>query len=99
MSLYYFDTDNGDLRFRDEEGTECADDRAACDEASRAMAELAKEFIPGAGPQKNVIMWVRRDDGTIILQLTLAFEIQSLTRPDATVRSPWSSPRTGGIGA
>jgi hypothetical protein len=78
MPCYFFDTDNGTELFRDEEGSELANDQAARDEASLSMAELAKEFIPGGAPQKNVTMWVRNEQGEAVLQLSLNFAIQPL---------------------
>ncbi|WP_127753241.1 hypothetical protein [Devosia sp. 1566] len=78
MPRYFFDTDDGTVLFRDEEGSELANDQAARDEASLSMAELAKEFIPGGAPQKNVTMWVRNEQGEAVLQLSLNFAIQPL---------------------
>jgi hypothetical protein len=78
MPLYFFDSDDGATKFRDETGTELPDDQAARDEASAALAEMAKEFIPGDGPQGNITMWVRNADGTALLQLALSFAIVAL---------------------
>lgn len=78
MPLYFFDTDDGTERFRDDVGTVCADDQAARNEASHALAELAREFIPGNGPQKNMTMWVRNADGSPLLELSISFAIKPL---------------------
>ncbi|WP_172122419.1 MULTISPECIES: hypothetical protein [unclassified Devosia] len=78
MPLYFFDTDDGDVLFRDEIGSDLASDHAARDEASSALAELAKDHIPGAYPQKNITMWVRNEEGEPILQLALSFAIRPL---------------------
>jgi hypothetical protein len=53
MAKYFFDTDNGESAFRDEIGSELSDDQAARNEASLALAELAKDYIPGGAPQKT----------------------------------------------
>jgi hypothetical protein len=78
LPLYYFDTDDGETQFRDELGIELADDQAARDQGSIAIGELAKEFIPGGEPQKNVTMWVRNEGGEAILQLSMSFAIKAL---------------------
>lgn len=53
MPRLFFDIDDGDSISRDDDGTELADDQTARNEASRAMGELAKEYIPGGAPQKK----------------------------------------------
>ena len=78
MPRYFFDTDDGMSPMRDEIGLELTNDQAARDEASRALAELAQDYTPGAAPQKNVTMWVRGENGEALLQLSLTFAIQSL---------------------
>jgi hypothetical protein len=75
MALYFFDTDNGKDRIRDDTGTELADDQSARDEATFAIAEMAKDWIPRDGPQKNITMWVRNEAGETILVLTLNFAL------------------------
>jgi len=49
MALYFFETDSGHGRFRDDIGTELAYANEARDEATRAMAELAKEYHVDSG--------------------------------------------------
>lgn len=62
MPLYYFDTDDGTKLYRDDIGTELADDQAARDEGTRALAEMARDYIPKTDkPQKNISMWVRNE--------------------------------------
>jgi hypothetical protein len=78
MARYFFDTDDGDKAFRDEIGSELPDDQAARNEASHALAELARDYIPSGVPQKNVTMWVRNEQGEPVLQLALSFAIQAL---------------------
>lgn len=79
MVRYFFDIDAGATQYHDQIGLELADEQAARDEASRALAELAKEYLPGGEPQKNITMWVRNEDGSALLQLALSFAIQPLT--------------------
>jgi hypothetical protein len=47
MPMYFFDTDYGRVRFRDEVGTDLPDNQAARDEAGETLGVLARDFIPG----------------------------------------------------
>jgi hypothetical protein len=78
MPCYFFEIDNGTRLERDGDGTELSDDQAATEEASRTIAQLAKDCIPGAPPQRNITTLVRGKDGTALLQLGLSFTIQPL---------------------
>jgi hypothetical protein len=78
MPQYFFDTDDGKTLFRDEVGLELADDQAARDQGAIAISELAREFIPGGDPQKNITMWVRNASGEAVLQLSLSFAVRAL---------------------
>lgn len=80
MPRYFFDTDDGRLAVRDDEGLQFPDDQAARDEASRAMADLAKDYLPGGEAQKNITMWVRNERGEPVLQLALSFAVTQLAR-------------------
>lgn len=75
MPRYYFDTDDGADLVRDEIGTELLDDQAARDEGSRFMAEMARTYLPGGPPQKNITIWVRNEENQAVLQLALSFAI------------------------
>jgi hypothetical protein len=84
MPRYFFDTDDGQTRYHDDEGTDLANEDAACEEARGAISEFAKDFIPMDGTAANITMVVRDDDDTAILQLTLTFRANRLaTRPSA----------------
>ena len=76
MARYYFDSDDGQTTFRDEVGSDLADDQAARNEATLTLAEMAKHYIPGEAPQKNLTMWVRNEQGEALLQVALSFAIR-----------------------
>ena len=78
MPRYFFDIDDGVFATRDEDGLELPDDQAARNEASRALAEMARRYIPNDEPQKNIIMWVRDESGEPLLQLALTFAVKPL---------------------
>jgi hypothetical protein len=74
----FLSTDDGETLFCDEVGLKLADDQAARDQGSTAMGEMAKEYLPGGPPQKNITMWVRNEQGQAVLQLSLSFAVQPL---------------------
>jgi hypothetical protein len=78
LPLYFFDTDDGATLFRDEIGLEFANDQEARDQASAALGELAKEYLPGGPPQKNLTMWVRNEQGHAVLQLCFSFAVRAV---------------------
>ncbi len=43
------------------------------------MGELAKDYLPGGDPQKNITMWIRNEKGEAILQLAMTFAIRPVT--------------------
>jgi hypothetical protein len=71
-------TDDGKKLLRDEVGLEFANDQAARDEGTRAIVEMASDYLPSPEPQKNITMWVRNAGGTPLLQLSISFAIQPL---------------------
>lgn len=76
MPHYYFDTDDGTELFRDELGLDLADDQAARDEGTRAMGDMARDYLRSGPPQKNIAIWVRDEQGNALLQLALNFAIR-----------------------
>jgi hypothetical protein len=78
LPLYYFDTDEGETLFRDEVGLDLPDDQAARDQGSTAMGEIAKEYLPGGPPQKNITMWIRNEQGDAVMQMSFSFAIQAV---------------------
>ena len=78
MPRYYFDTDDGAEQLRDEVGLELGDDQAARDEAARGLADMAKEYLPGGAPQRNMTVWVRDGSGEALLQVSCSFAVRPL---------------------
>lgn len=78
MARYFFDCHDGIVAFRDETGTECEHHEAACIEAVKAMADLARQYFPTAtavNPAQNLLMTVRSCDGQQVLQLDLKLTV------------------------
>ena len=78
MPRYFFDTDDGTEQLRDEVGLELAGDQAARDEATRGLAEMAKDYLPGGPPQRSLAVWVRCETGDAVLQVSCNFAVQPL---------------------
>jgi hypothetical protein len=78
MPRYFFDIDDGGTPLRDVEGIVFLDDTAASNEACRALADLAADFIQSGAPQARLTMRVRGEDGIARLQLSLNFTIRTL---------------------
>jgi hypothetical protein len=78
MTLYYFDIQVDDTPAVDGVGLNLPNDAAAWKEAARTISELALECIPNDGPQKNIAIQVRDDEGAKVLNLLLTFALQAL---------------------
>lgn len=78
MPLFYFDYDDGKGSglLLDRVGTELADIQAALDEASRAMAELAADALPGSqGNSLGII--VRDESGDTRMKVLLDYRVEA----------------------
>ena len=74
MALYLFDTDDGTEFLHDGVGVELPNLDAARREATTALAEIAKDIIPGS-EQRELTLIVRTETGKPILRLTISFDI------------------------
>ncbi len=78
MPRYFYDVDDNGQLLRDDEGTDLESDGAAHYEGLRAMAEMAKDSLPGSGPQSTLTMSVRDESGRIVSKNTLTFRSERL---------------------
>jgi len=74
MARYYFDVVEDDVFYRDTEGTELRNAKAARLEATQALAELALDTIPGT-IDKHLHMTVRESSGRVVFSLDLFFKL------------------------
>lgn len=74
MPRYFFDVLLDDRFCADEEGTVLEDEEAAELEATQAMAEVARDSLPGA-ESKSLKMTVRDDAGVHLFELELHFSL------------------------
>jgi hypothetical protein len=72
MALYYFDSRDDDEFIEDEMGVEFPDLEAVKVEAARALAELARDVIPGS--LRRVLAIEVRDEQGPVLVARMTFE-------------------------
>jgi hypothetical protein len=70
MPRYFFDTDDGDFRWKDGEGEELCDDEAARSAALDALPDMARDKLPD-GDRRTFSVRVRDVAGTVIYSATL----------------------------
>jgi hypothetical protein len=86
MPRYYFDIHDGNEPHTDMEGAELADDKAAREEATRTIADLAKEYLPHDGSHRRITVAVRRTDGSTLLDEALAFDVNERSEDRSSYR-------------
>lgn len=77
MPRYYFDQRDGDTLISDEEGLEFDGIKAVRDEATRALAGIAKDELPGS-VRREIAIEVRDEASRPVLRAALWFEVQTL---------------------
>lgn len=77
MRRYFFDIHDGNEPHIGAIGTICQDDHAARNTETRTLIEMAADFIPGDGPQRDMLINVRDHDGEPLLELSLKFRRRS----------------------
>jgi hypothetical protein len=74
MPLHFFDTRDGADFTSDTEGLHLNGMEAARDEATRGLADLAKESLPGC-ERRELSIEVRDEKGSSLLTAALWFEV------------------------
>jgi hypothetical protein len=77
MPRYFFDSRDGETFIRDEDGVVCDDIDGARDQAAVALAELARDILPGL-ERRELIIDVRDEDDQPVLKTCLIFEATRL---------------------
>ena len=77
MPRYYFDHRDGNTFISDDEGLEFDGVEAARNEATRALADAAKDALPGA-VRREIVIEVRDEASRPLLRAPLWFEVQTL---------------------
>ena len=73
MPLYYFDSRDGDSFIEDEEGIEFPDIETARAQATAALADMAKDVLPGS-LRRELAIEVRDEQKQPLLRTCLVFE-------------------------
>lgn len=77
MPRYYFDMQEGDRVVPDEVGVVFPDIESARDQATRALAEIARDTFPGA-LRREIAIDVKDDTRAPLLRARLTFELRKL---------------------
>ncbi len=73
MPLYYFDSRDGDSFIEDDEGLEFPDIETARDQATAALADIARDVLPGS-VRRELAIEVRDEHKQPVLRTCLVFE-------------------------
>ena len=78
MERYYFDTRDNDTFVADDIGVELTGDEAARDQAAVALAEMAKDVLPGS-LRRTLSIEVRGEGRGALMAARLIFEVERLS--------------------
>jgi hypothetical protein len=73
--LLFDETDSGREPFRDEQGMELPDLKAARLEALRALGDMAKDELPD-GDVRSFVIDIREGEGPIVLTASLSLRVE-----------------------
>ncbi|HEX2555747.1 MAG TPA: hypothetical protein VHL98_18765 [Microvirga sp.] len=76
MPLYFFDTHDGSTFLEDQEGIELDGFEAARLQAQEGLADMARDIIPGDGPERTMTVAVRDREGRTILRAMLTLNVE-----------------------
>jgi hypothetical protein len=76
MARYFFDVRDNDSFYSDDDGVELPSIDTVKAQASRALAEIAKDVLPGS--EVRILTIEVRDDLGPVLRVTLRFEIEHI---------------------
>ncbi len=77
MARYYFDTDDGDTILKDEEDLDEIEEVRL--QAQSGLADMARDVVPGDGPERTMVVAVRDEAGKIVLRAALVLMIEIRT--------------------
>jgi hypothetical protein len=76
MPRYYFDTDDGQHFIKGQEPFDLYGLKEARLQAQAALADIARDHVPGNGDQRTMTCRVRDESGKIVLLASLVLMIQ-----------------------
>ncbi|WP_055045596.1 DUF6894 family protein [Devosia sp. A16] len=78
---FYFDIRDGDEFTEDDAGVELPDLNAARLQATIALTEMARDYLPRNGDERRLAIHVRTDEGPQ-LDVTLDYELEHLRKQE-----------------
>ncbi len=76
MPHYFFDTDDGDTFLEDDEGQDLDGIEQVRLQAQSGLADMARDVVPGDGPERTMVVTVRDQAGKIVLRATLVLMVE-----------------------
>ena len=95
MPKYRFTTDDGDKLDASPDRLELPDDKAASNEAQRALADMAKEQLPD-GSKLDMRVAVENEDDEVVYQASLDFHGETAKEMRAKVDKQARASTNGG---
>ena len=81
MPRYFFDIDDGEMHFRDDDGQELNDLRAARDEAVVVLPAIARDVLPN-GDRRDFVASIRDEENRVVFRATLSLVVEWIERAD-----------------
>jgi hypothetical protein len=79
MPRYFFDPHDGDTYLQDDEGQELDGIEEARLQAQSGLADIARDVVPGDGPERTMVVAVRDEAGKIVLRAALILMVETQT--------------------
>ncbi len=76
MPRYYFDTEDGQHFIEGQEGFDLYGLKEARLQAQAALADIARDHVPGDGDQRTMMCRVRDESGKTVLLASLVLMVQ-----------------------
>ncbi len=76
MPRYFFDTHDGDTFLPDDEGQNLDGIEEVRLQTQSGLADMARDLVPGDGPERTMVVAVRDEAGKIILRAALVLMVE-----------------------
>ena len=87
MARYFFDIYDGEDS-PDAVGVELLDLEAARTQATLALAEIARDELPGDGPERELTILIRDESGRVLMRTSLVFSSEMADKPATQSSNP-----------
>ena len=76
MPRYFFDTHDGDTYLEDDEGQDLDGIEEVRLQAQSGLADMARDVVPGNGPERTMVVAVRDESGKVVLNASLVLRVE-----------------------